>query len=156
MGQLSFWSADARPRALGDLEGLLCGPGRAELFGRGSLARLIVVLGPPPEPEPEEDEDGDEDGDGNAEHEAEHEEPDASPASTSRRFPRPRTTTPPPTWTSTTWPSSTSTPTSSLPVWGTRPLPGPPNPIPSLEKADFLALSASVDAGLAPTHPTPP
>ena len=61
MGQLSFWSADARPRALGDLEGLLCGPGRAELFGRGSLARLIVVLGPPPEPEPEEDEDEDAD-----------------------------------------------------------------------------------------------
>ena len=29
----------ARP---GDLAGLLCGPGRAELFGRGSLARLIV------------------------------------------------------------------------------------------------------------------
>ncbi|MDD7920854.1 hypothetical protein [Actinomycetospora callitridis] len=70
MGQLSFWSADARPRALGDLEGLLCGPGRAELFGRGSLARLIVVLGPPPEPEPEDAE------------EVEDEEPDASPAST--------------------------------------------------------------------------
>ncbi len=63
MGQLSFWSADARPRALGDLEGLLCGPGRAELFGRGSLARLIVVLGPPPEPEPEENEDDEEDAD---------------------------------------------------------------------------------------------
>ena len=77
MGQLSFWSADARPRALGDLEGLLCGPGRAELFGRGSLARLIVVLGPPPEPEPEEDEDEDAD-------EAEHEEPgpDASVGAT--------------------------------------------------------------------------
>ena len=76
MGQLSFWSADARPRALGDLEGLLCGPGRAELFGRGSLARLIVVLGPPPEPEPEEDEDEDADD--------EHEEPgpDASVGAT--------------------------------------------------------------------------
>ena len=77
MGQLSFWSADARPRALGDLEGLLCGPGRAELFGRGSLARLIVVLGPPPEPEPEEDEDEDEDAD------AEHAEPEEPGPSTS-------------------------------------------------------------------------
>ncbi|HSK61734.1 MAG TPA: hypothetical protein VK935_22045 [Actinomycetospora sp.] len=59
MGQLSFWSADARPRGLDDLEGLLCGPGHAELFGRGSAARLVVVLGPEPEPEedePEEDE----------------------------------------------------------------------------------------------------
>ncbi|MDD7941708.1 hypothetical protein PHK61_25130 [Actinomycetospora lutea] len=62
MGQLSFWSADARPRALGDLEGLLCGPGRAELFGRGSAARLTIVLGPEPEPEPEpEDADVEED-----------------------------------------------------------------------------------------------
>jgi hypothetical protein len=51
VGQLSFWSADARPRALGDLEGLLCGPGRVELFGRGSAARITVVLGPPPVPE---------------------------------------------------------------------------------------------------------
>jgi len=59
VGQLSFWSADARPRALGDLEGLLCGPGRAEIFGRGSAARLTVVVGPEPEPEPEEDEEGD-------------------------------------------------------------------------------------------------
>ena len=55
MGQLSFYSADARPRALGDLEGLLCGPGRAEIFGRGSAARLTIVLGPEPAPEPEED-----------------------------------------------------------------------------------------------------
>ncbi|GLZ49265.1 hypothetical protein Acsp06_54500 [Actinomycetospora sp. NBRC 106375] len=54
MGQLSFWSADARPRGLGDLEGLLCGPGRAELFGRGRAARLTIVLGPPP-PEPEDE-----------------------------------------------------------------------------------------------------
>ncbi|MEJ2886455.1 hypothetical protein [Actinomycetospora aeridis] len=60
MGQLSFYSADARPRALTDLEGLLCGPGRAEIFGRGSAARLKIVLGP--EPEPEDDEEDDEDG----------------------------------------------------------------------------------------------
>ncbi|WP_433785196.1 hypothetical protein ACQPX6_02540 [Actinomycetospora sp. CA-101289] len=53
MGQLSFWSADARPRGLDDLEGLLCGPGYAELFGRGSAARLVIVLGAEPEPEPE-------------------------------------------------------------------------------------------------------
>jgi hypothetical protein len=59
VGQLSFWSADARPRALGDLEGLLCGPGRAEIFGRGSAARLTIVLGPEPEPEPLPEEDGD-------------------------------------------------------------------------------------------------
>lgn len=61
MGQLSFYSADARPRALTDLEGLLCGPGRAEIFGRGSAARLTVVLGPEPEPEPEEEDEEDED-----------------------------------------------------------------------------------------------
>src|SRR6185312_5791203 len=72
VGQLSFWSADARPRALGDLEGLLCGPGRAELFGRGSLARLIVVLGPPPEPEPEPEPEEDEDAGADVEQEAEH------------------------------------------------------------------------------------
>jgi hypothetical protein len=58
VGQLSFWSADARPRGLDDLEGLLCGPGYAELFGRGSAARLVIVLGAEPEDEdePEEDE----------------------------------------------------------------------------------------------------
>ncbi|HWN28675.1 MAG TPA: hypothetical protein VNP37_17040 [Actinomycetospora sp.] len=57
MGQLSFWSADARPRGLDDLEGLLCGPGYAELFGRGSAARLVIVLGAEPEEEPEVEED---------------------------------------------------------------------------------------------------
>ena len=48
MGQLSFYSADARPRAVGDLEGLLCAGGQVTLFGRGTSARLTVVLGPPP------------------------------------------------------------------------------------------------------------
>jgi hypothetical protein len=61
VGQLSFWSADARPRALHDLEGLLCGPGRIELFGRGSAARLVVALGPPPVREA--DEEGEDEGD---------------------------------------------------------------------------------------------
>ncbi|GAA4911201.1 hypothetical protein EV188_10364 [Actinomycetospora succinea] len=75
MGQLSFWSADALPRALTDLEGLLCGPGRAEIFGRGSAARLTVVLGPEPEPEPEEE---DED-DGDAEASDDTPEPDPVP-----------------------------------------------------------------------------
>lgn len=46
MGQLSFYSADARPRALSDLEGVLCAPGRLFVFGR-SAARLSVVLGAP-------------------------------------------------------------------------------------------------------------
>jgi hypothetical protein len=63
VGQLSFYSADALPRALTDLEGLLCGPGQAEMFGRGSAARLTVVLGPEPEPEDDE-EDGEEDDEG--------------------------------------------------------------------------------------------
>ncbi|MHC1563466.1 hypothetical protein ACR9E3_31305 [Actinomycetospora sp. C-140] len=72
MGQLSFWSADARPRALGDLEGLLCGPGRAELFGSGRAARLTIVLGAPP-PEPDDEPEGDNDG-------AEVEEPDIDDA----------------------------------------------------------------------------
>jgi hypothetical protein len=60
VGQLSFWSADARPRGLDDLEGLLCGPGYAELFGRGSAARLVIVLGTEPEEPEEELEDEDE------------------------------------------------------------------------------------------------
>jgi hypothetical protein len=73
VGQLSFWSADARPRGLDDLEGLLCGPGYAELFGRGSAARLVIVLGAEPEPEedePEEDEEDEEEPDDQLEIEA--------------------------------------------------------------------------------------
>ena len=69
MGQLSFWSADARPRGLDDLEGLLCGPGYAELFGRGSAARLVIVLGAEPEPEDEEPDDEASDAEEPQEHE---------------------------------------------------------------------------------------
>jgi hypothetical protein len=76
VGQLSFWSADARPRGLDDLEGLLCGPGHAELFGRGSAARLVVVLGPEPEPEPEPEDELEED----EEEDEAPEEPDEPPA----------------------------------------------------------------------------
>lgn len=52
MGQLSFWSADALPRAVGDLEGLLCTTAGVSLFGRGRSARLSVLLGARPESEP--------------------------------------------------------------------------------------------------------
>lgn len=83
MGQLSFWSADAHPRALRDLEGLLCGPGRAELFGRGSAARLTIVLGPPPEPEPEPEPAEDEEPEAGEEDEPRTSDA-ASPASTAR------------------------------------------------------------------------
>ncbi|MEJ2869540.1 hypothetical protein WCD74_17320 [Actinomycetospora sp. OC33-EN08] len=52
MGQMSFYSADALPRAITDLEGVLCAGGEMSLFGRGTAARLTIVLGaPPPEPE---------------------------------------------------------------------------------------------------------
>lgn len=44
MRQLSFFSVDARPPAIGDLAGLLCGPGQAVRFGRGGMARLSVVV----------------------------------------------------------------------------------------------------------------
>lgn len=44
MRQLSFFSVDARPPAVDDLGGLLCGPGQAVRFGRGGSARLSVVL----------------------------------------------------------------------------------------------------------------
>ncbi|MBE9374162.1 hypothetical protein IQ251_06845 [Saccharopolyspora sp. HNM0983] len=44
MDQLSFFSAEARQPAIGDLAGVLCGPGQAVAFGRGTAARLSVVL----------------------------------------------------------------------------------------------------------------
>lgn len=42
--QLSFFSVDARRPAVGDLGGLLCGPGQTVRFGRGGSARLSVVV----------------------------------------------------------------------------------------------------------------
>lgn len=60
MGQLSFYSADAHPCALSDLEGVLCGRGQVVVFGRGTTARLSVILGAPPPP-PEEDEEDEKD-----------------------------------------------------------------------------------------------
>ena len=56
---MSFYSADALPRAISDLEGVLCAGGTMSFFGRGSAARLTLVLGAPPPP-PEETEDPDE------------------------------------------------------------------------------------------------
>lgn len=44
MGQLSFYSAEARGPRVADLAGLLCGPGQAVGFGRGTAARLSVVV----------------------------------------------------------------------------------------------------------------
>lgn len=45
---MSFYSADALPRAITDLEGVLCAGGVMTLFGRGTAARLAIVLGAPP------------------------------------------------------------------------------------------------------------
>jgi hypothetical protein len=42
--QLSFFSAEARRPRVADLAGLLCGPGQAVGFGRGTAARVSVVL----------------------------------------------------------------------------------------------------------------
>ncbi|MEU4741116.1 hypothetical protein AB0G02_11730 [Actinosynnema sp. NPDC023658] len=42
MGQLSFFSAEARQPCVGDLAGLLCGPGQALGFARGRAARVSV------------------------------------------------------------------------------------------------------------------
>jgi hypothetical protein len=55
---MSFYSADALPRAVTDLEGVLCAGGGLTLFGRGTAARLAIVLGAPPSvPEvPDDDE----------------------------------------------------------------------------------------------------
>ncbi|MCE6999601.1 hypothetical protein LZG04_33025 [Saccharothrix sp. S26] len=44
MGQLSFYSAEARQPCVGDLAGLLCGPGRALGFARGRAARVSVTV----------------------------------------------------------------------------------------------------------------
>ncbi|GAA3460222.1 hypothetical protein ACFFSW_18755 [Saccharothrix longispora] len=42
MGQLSFFSAEARQPCVGDLAGLLCGPGQVLGFARGRAARVSV------------------------------------------------------------------------------------------------------------------
>jgi hypothetical protein len=44
VGQLSFYSAEARAPRVADLAGLLCGPGQAVSFGRGTAARVSVVV----------------------------------------------------------------------------------------------------------------
>jgi hypothetical protein len=44
VGQLSFYSAEARPPGVADLAGLLCGPGQAVSFGRGTAARVSALL----------------------------------------------------------------------------------------------------------------
>lgn len=44
MDQLSFFSAEARSPRVADLAGLLCGPGQAVGFGRGTAARISVVV----------------------------------------------------------------------------------------------------------------
>lgn len=44
MGQLSFFSAEARQPCVGDLAGLLCGPGQALGFARGRAARVSVTV----------------------------------------------------------------------------------------------------------------
>lgn len=44
MDQLSFFSAEARHPSVADLAGMLCGPGQAVGFGRGTAARLSVVV----------------------------------------------------------------------------------------------------------------
>ena len=167
MGQLSFWSADARPRALGDLEGLLCGPGRAELFGRGSLARLIVVLGPPPEPEPEQDD--------------EDTTPTPAPSTRSpmqalRPRLRPTPGSPHRSPARHAEPVAPETedhdpapdvdlddlafldldPDELAARLGHAPASQATRTRSRLEKADFLTLNASMDPTLAPTHPTPP
>jgi hypothetical protein len=41
---MSFYSAEARPPKTADLAGVLCGPGQAVSFGRGSAARLSIVV----------------------------------------------------------------------------------------------------------------
>lgn len=41
---MSFFSAEARHPRVADLAGLLCGPGQAVGFGRGTAARISVVV----------------------------------------------------------------------------------------------------------------
>ena len=57
---MSFYSADTLPRAISDLEGVLCAGGTMSFFGRGAAARLTLVLGTPPPPPEETDEAPDE------------------------------------------------------------------------------------------------
>jgi hypothetical protein len=47
VSQLSLFSAEARAPRVGDLAGLLCGPGQIARFGAGDQARLSVVLADP-------------------------------------------------------------------------------------------------------------
>lgn len=44
VGQLSFFSAEARTPAKADLAGFLCGPGQAVSFARGTAARVYTEL----------------------------------------------------------------------------------------------------------------
>jgi hypothetical protein len=44
VAQLSFYSAEACTPRVADLAGLLCGPGQAVSFGRGTAARVSVVV----------------------------------------------------------------------------------------------------------------
>ena len=81
VGQMSFFSADAQPRALTDLEGVLCARGQISWFGRGSAARLGIVLGAEPAPDepadPDRPEEAGEPGEaGEAGEPAEAEEPE--------------------------------------------------------------------------------
>ena len=43
VSQLSFFSAEANPPRVGDLAGVLCGPGRAVGFGSGAAVRISLV-----------------------------------------------------------------------------------------------------------------
>jgi hypothetical protein len=42
--QISFFSAEVEGHAVADLAGLLCGPGQAVSFGRGTAARVSMVI----------------------------------------------------------------------------------------------------------------
>ncbi len=80
---MSFYSADALPRAITDLEGVLCAGGGMSLFGRGTAARLTIVLGAPPEPPGTE--------------ESEEDVPDDEPVPVEQHHARPEPTTEAPT-----------------------------------------------------------
>lgn len=47
MDQMSLLSATSAPPVVADLAGVLCGPGQAVTFGRGTAARFSVVLDDP-------------------------------------------------------------------------------------------------------------